>query len=105
MAAEGRRYQQHPQAAAYQSYPQVRLHSPYPQAHQQFPQAQNGHGYAIPIHCIHNQPYLALDRGALSDAKHIMQLLCNAVYPVKLELAFVSATSQALCCKVILAFW
>lgn len=45
MAAEGRRYQQHPQAAAYPSYPQVRLHSPYPQAHQQFPQAQNGHGY------------------------------------------------------------
>ncbi|DBA92636.1 TPA: hypothetical protein ACH3X1_002854 [Trebouxia sp. C0004] len=45
MAAEGRRYQQHPQAAAYQSYPQARLHPPYPQAHQQLPQAQNGHGY------------------------------------------------------------
>ncbi|DBA74629.1 TPA: hypothetical protein ACH3X2_009495 [Trebouxia sp. C0005] len=36
MTAEGRRYQVHPQS---------RLHSPYPQAHQQFPQAQNGHGY------------------------------------------------------------
>ncbi|DBB14405.1 TPA: hypothetical protein ACH3X3_004704 [Trebouxia sp. C0006] len=42
IAAEGRRYQQHPQAAAYQSYPQARLHPPYPQAHQQLPQAQNG---------------------------------------------------------------
>ncbi len=61
IAAEGGRYQQHPQAAAYQSYPQARLHPPYPQAHQQFPQAQNGHGYVIPVQCIHSQPYLALD--------------------------------------------